>query len=195
MSLGLRKFALTAHVVCSVGWLGAVAAYLSLAVAGVTNPDAQFLDSVFLAMEIIGWLVIVPLSVASLVTGLIQSLETDWGLIRHYWILEKFVLTLGATTILFLHMPTVGRFSGVAAELIHAGGGLLILLVATVLSIYKPWGRTRFGMSTHHEGHVVAQPATGPAWGMFVLLGTIGLFAFIVLAHVAGDGHRGHFGH
>ena len=35
MTPGLRKFALTTHVTSSVGWLGAVGAFLALAIAGV----------------------------------------------------------------------------------------------------------------------------------------------------------------
>ena len=74
-----------------------------------------------------------------------------------YWVLVKFLLTVFATIILLLHMPTVSYFAGVAAktdsanvfglrgELIHAGGGLLVLLVITVLNVYKPRGMTRYG--------------------------------------------------
>ena len=45
----------------------------------------------FLAMESIGWFVIVPLSLAALPTGLVQSLGTEWGLFRHCWMLAKFL--------------------------------------------------------------------------------------------------------
>ena len=38
----------------------------------------------YLAMDLIGWFVIVPLSLASLLTGLVQALGTTWGLFRHY---------------------------------------------------------------------------------------------------------------
>jgi hypothetical protein len=76
MAPALRKLALTAHVTFSVGWLGAVVA---LAIAGLTSQDAQLVRSVFLAMELIGGFVIVPLSLAALLTGLIQSLGTDWA--------------------------------------------------------------------------------------------------------------------
>lgn len=104
--------------------------------------------------------IIVPLSLAALVTGLLQSLGTEWGLFRHYWIVAKFVLTIGAIIVLLLHMPTVSRMSGVAREMtlssvafsalriqltVHAAGGLLVLVAATALSVYKPWGRTPFG--------------------------------------------------
>jgi hypothetical protein len=72
----LRKVALTAHVVSSVGWLGAVAAFLALAVAGLTSQDAQMVRAAYLAMESIAWFVFVPLCVASLLTGLVQALGT-----------------------------------------------------------------------------------------------------------------------
>lgn len=156
MAPSLRKFALTTHVTFSVGWLGAVVAYLALAIAGLSSQDPQVVRSVYLSMEIIGRFVIVPLSLASLLTGLVQSLGTDWGLFRFYWILVKFVLTVGATTILLLHMPAVSRMSGMVAEVIHAGGGLLVLATATALSIYKPWGRIRYTM----RASMVADPAT-----------------------------------
>ena len=77
----LRKFALTTHVVCSVGWLGSVASFLALAIAGVTSDDAQMVRAAYLAMELTGWFVIVPLSLASLITGIIQSLGTQWGFV------------------------------------------------------------------------------------------------------------------
>jgi hypothetical protein len=69
-----RRFALTAHIVSSVGWLGAVAVILALAIAGVTSDDAQIVRAAYLGMESIAWFVLLPFSVASLLTGLVQSL-------------------------------------------------------------------------------------------------------------------------
>jgi hypothetical protein len=160
MTPRLRRFTLTAHVTCSVGWLGAVVAYLALAIAGLTRPEAQVVRAAYVAMELIGWYVIVPCSLAALLTGLVQSLGTEWGLFRHYWILVKFLLTLVGTLVLLVHMRRVSHMAGIAAEkalsagdfrmlriplVVHAGGGLVLLLMATALSIYKPWGRTRYG--------------------------------------------------
>ena len=92
MSPGVRKFALTAHVTSSVGWLGAVAAFLALAVVGLTSQDAQTVRATYLVMEPAGWVVLVPLAFASLLTGLVQSLGTTWGLSRHYWVLFKLLI-------------------------------------------------------------------------------------------------------
>jgi hypothetical protein len=170
MTSGLRKLVLTAHITSSVGWLGAVVAYLALAVAALTSQDAQTVRAAWIAMELTGWFVIVPLALASVLIGVVNALGTPWGLFRHYWVLAKFLLTILATIILLLHMPTVSYFAGVAAEtdsvslgglrseLIHAGGGLLLLLVATVLSVYKPRGMTPYGRRKQHEQRMVSQP-------------------------------------
>jgi hypothetical protein len=157
MKPAVRKLALTAHVVSSVGWLGAALGYIALAATCVGGGDAAKARGAYLSMESIGWFVLVPCSVAALVTGLIQSLGTEWGLIRHRWILAKLLLTVPATAILLLHMPSVSRAAKAVALglpagpsmplLVHAVGGAIVLLGATVLSIYKPWGRTGFGRS------------------------------------------------
>ena len=109
MTPRLRKFALTAHVTSSVGWLGAVAGFLALAVAGLTSQDAQMVRAADLAMELTGWFVIVPLSLASLLTGLVMSLGTRWGLFRHYWVLAKLLINVFATIVLLGHMQAVSR--------------------------------------------------------------------------------------
>jgi hypothetical protein len=157
----LRKFALTAHVACSVGWLGAVAGFLALAIAGLTSHDAQTVRSVYVAMDVIGWFVLVPLSLASLLTGLVQSLGTTWGLFRHYWVIVKLAITVLATLILLLYTQTLGSLADLATKtalsgndldavrssspVLHAGAALVLLLVATTLAVYKPQGMTRYG--------------------------------------------------
>src|SRR5687767_5817555 len=127
MTPRLRKFALTAHVTSSVGWLGAVAGFLALAVAGLMSQDAQTVRGAHLAMELTGWFVIVPLSFASLLTGLVQSLGTPWGLFRHYWVLFKLLINAFANTVLLIYMQTLDYFAGVAADATLSGGDLRVL--------------------------------------------------------------------
>ncbi len=173
MGPGLRKFALTAHVTASVGWLGAVAGVLALAVAGLTGKDAQTVRAAYLAMELTAWFVLVPLALASLLTGLVQSLGTKWGLFRHYWVLFKLLINVFATIILLMYTQTLGFLAELAAEttssadlgglrspspVLHAGAALLLLLVATVLAVYKPQGMTRYGRRKQREQRAVSQP-------------------------------------
>ncbi len=152
-----RKLALTTHVVASVGWLGAVAATLVLAVAGMASQDAQTVRAVYPALEVMGWYALVPLSFASLLSGLTISLAGKWGLLQHYWVVTKLVINLVASAVLVLYMQTLGALAdtaGSAAELgairssspvLHAGAALLLLLAAAILSVFKPAGRTRHG--------------------------------------------------
>jgi hypothetical protein len=156
----VRKLVLTAHVVFSVGWLGAVAAFLALAISGLISDDANIVRADYLAMAAIGWFVIVPLGLGSLAVGIVQSLGTEWGLFRHYWVLIKLVMTVVALALLLLHMQLVTYLASVAAETTlaasdlrgmriqlvgDASAALVVLLANTVLSIYKPRGMTRRG--------------------------------------------------
>jgi len=165
MTPRVRKLLLTAHVTFSVGWLGAVAAFLALATAGVTNEDPQRVRAAYLAMELTGWFVIVPLGLASLQTGLVQGLGTEWGLFQHYWVIVKLLMTVLATIVLLVHMQPISHAASVAAAkalsstdlhglrlqlVADAGAALLVLLVATTLSVYKPRGKTRYARRKQH---------------------------------------------
>ncbi|HEU4596204.1 MAG TPA: hypothetical protein VFS10_13780 [Pyrinomonadaceae bacterium] len=170
MSPRLRKLALTAHVTASAGWLGAVACFLALAVIGLTGRDAQTVRGVYLVMEPAAWFVLVPLAFASLLTGLVSSLGTAWGLFRHYWVVFKLLINVFATIVLLIYTETFRLMAGVAADpsahlgevrsaspVLHAALALLLLLVATVLGVYKPKGLTRYGWRKQHEQHTVSQ--------------------------------------
>jgi hypothetical protein len=156
MAPGLRKLALAVHLSVSVGWIGAVVAYLAVGVAAVTSGDFGTVRGAYLMME--------PLALASLVTGLVMALGTRWGLFRHYWVLLSLGLTIVGVAVLLIHMPDVSaaadqaRQADTASDLDHLGGdlvhpglGLVLLLVIQVLNVYKPKGMTRYGQRKHHQ--------------------------------------------
>lgn len=156
----LRKSLLTAHITFSIGWMGAVAGFLALSIAGLRSHDPSTVRGAYLMMKLVVWSVIVPFALASLLTGIVQSLGTSWGLLRHYWVSAKLVLTVFATIVLLQKTKIIGSMANAAANMtlsgvdllkprtalvVHAGGGLLVLLVITVLSVFKPWGLTHYG--------------------------------------------------
>src|SRR5262245_6851716 len=114
MTPGIRRLTLTAHVVSSVGWLGAVAVFLALSVAGLASNDAQMARASYQVMEMITWFVIVPLCLASVLTGFASSLGTTLGLFRHYWIVVKLVITIPATIGLFFQLSPTTQVSQLA---------------------------------------------------------------------------------
>jgi hypothetical protein len=113
------------------------------------------------AAEPAAWIVLVPLAFASLLTGFVQSLGTTWGLVRHYWVLFKLLINVFATIVLLMYTQTLGYLADLARQatlssddlgllqtpsvVIHAALALLVLLVATVLAVYKPRGMTLYG--------------------------------------------------
>lgn len=162
----LRKFLLLCHVVTSVGWFGAAAAYAGLVFAALWTSNAQEARAAVLSIAPVMWFAIVPLALASLLTGLIQSLATPWGVVRHYWVIYKLALTLLAITTLLLNTRTIATLvqaaraadgsdlSGMRGQLVHASLGMLVLLLTTVLGEYKPRGMTRYGWRKQHERQV-----------------------------------------
>lgn len=162
MSPRVRKAMLAVHVAASVGWLGAIAAYIALNVPVVTGADEQLVRAAHLMMKPVAWYAVTPLAVAALATGILQALGTPWGLFRHYWVLISLLLTTFATVILLLHLPDVDALAARAADpatdpdhldgdLFHSVGGLVVLLVPLVLNLYKPRGLTRYGWRRQQE--------------------------------------------
>ena len=118
-------------------------------------------------MEVLGWYVIVPLCAAALITGLLQGVITKWGLLQHYWVVIKLLMTVFATIVLMLHMGPVGTVAGDAAASVldrdhlsglrlqliaDAAAAILLLLVAATMSVFKPSGRTRYGWRKRQRG-------------------------------------------
>jgi hypothetical protein len=163
MNPAVRKLTLTVHLTTSVGWIGAVIAYLALGVLALDRQSTETVRAAWIAMDITGWWAIVPLAIAALLTGLVLSMGTPWGLFRHYWVVISLILTVFCTAVLLMHMPSVSANAGVArladearvdrlgGDLMHPGVGLLILLAIAALNVYKPAGLTPYGWRKQQE--------------------------------------------
>ena len=161
----LRKLALAVHLTCSVGWIGAIVAYLALDLTVATSEDADAVRAAWLAMALVIWWAIVPLALAALLTGVVMALGTKWGLFRHWWVLISFLLTVLATLVLLSEAGVITRSAAVAAAsttsveelralpptLPHSVGGFLVLLLIQVLNVYKPQGLTPYGWRKQQE--------------------------------------------
>ena len=165
MAPGVRKLALALHLTVSVGWIGAIAAYISLDVTATTANEVGLLRAAYLGMDAIARFAIVPLAVAALLTGLVVSLGTRWGLFRHWWVLVSLLLTIFATVVLLVETQSISAFAVLAADagssrdelralggtLLHSVGGMAVLLVVLVLNVFKPRGLTPYGWRKQQE--------------------------------------------
>jgi hypothetical protein len=198
MSPSFRKFVLTSHITFSVGWLGAVAVFLAHAIAGLTSQDDQIVRAAYLAMGLSVWLVIVPSNVGALLTGLVQSLSTQWGLFKHYWVVVKFFLTVAGTILLLVHTRPIDYIAGVASErllsatefrglriqlVVDAAAALLLLIVTTAISVYKPWGLTPYGLRKQQR-MVDPESTTKKSWWLYGLLGFVIFVLLFAILHL-----------
>ncbi len=136
----MKRLNLLLHVTSSAGWWGGVAAFLALAVAGVAGDS----HAACRAMAVIGWGAIVPLAVLSSATGLVQSLGGAWGVLRHWWVVFKIVVTLPCSLLLLLHLKALDACTARTAGqmTVDAALALIVLMVPLGLSVYKPRGLT-----------------------------------------------------
>lgn len=198
----LRKLGVAVHTVLSVGWLGAVAAFLALALAAL-GPEQAVSNAAFVAMGVIGRWVIVPLSLGALVSGVIQSLATKWGLHRYYWVLVKLLLTIAAGTVLLLHQFTAveqaaslaaqaradagGELHGFGIQLLADSGlAVVVLTIITLIAVYKPWGLTPFA-----KRGAAAQLRRPKPWSLRLFIAAVvGFIVAFVALHLSGRSLR-----
>ena len=155
--------------------LGAVLTSLVLAIAGLASRDPQLVRAVYLVLEPLGWYTLIPFSLAALLTGLIPALGTAWGLLRHYWVLAKLLMNIFATGVLLLYMQTLTFLADAArtaaadgdvnalrnpSPVVHAVAAVALLLVALVLSVYKPRGLTPYGQRKQHQQRAASSTAS-----------------------------------
>ena len=189
MTTALRKLTYTTHLVSSVGWMGAVFVFLALSTIGLTSENETAVRGVYLVMLPAGWVVLVPLAHASVLSGVTLSLGTAWGLWRHYWVVSKLAITVAATIILMVYLRTFAEMAGVAADatrdlasvrnpspLVHSVLALVALVAATLLGIYKPFGPTPYA----------TRPERGFYAGAAVLI--VALLVFLAMWHLSGAG-------
>lgn len=152
----VRRTVLIIHVAVSVGWMGAAAGYVALNVPVISGAGEPSQRAAYLMMPIVARYALVPLALATVVTGIALALGTRWGLLQHYWVSISLAVTIFAAAILILHLPAVDHLAAVAADpssdvsaldgdLLHSLGGLVVLAVPLVLNVVKPKGLTRRG--------------------------------------------------
>ncbi len=154
-----RKVMLTLHVAVSVGWLGSAYGMVVLGLVAWGNSDPLIRYGAYVALHDSDRLIMIPGSLAALATGLIVSLFTQWGLVKHFWVLTKLTLTVSAMVFAALYVSQKATQAmaltdhgaqvsvGSLGWQVVLGSVVMVVILATntTLSVFKPWGRTRWG--------------------------------------------------
>lgn len=165
-----RRAALIAHVAAAAVWLGCVVANLFLAISAATTRSETLADAYYASMDRLANNLMPAAAIATIATGLLLALATQWGLFHHWWIIAS--LALAAATILIgvlvidnaihdtissrvQHGPTGFSDALLAATAITP----LLLFGATTISITKPWGTTRGRRARTPDGPSALRPS------------------------------------
>ena len=144
----VRQTVLTAHIIMSVGLLGDAAGFLAIAIRAAQTDDPAALLEQIRILDMFSAVFGIPLSVGTLLTGLVLGLGTRWGVFRYPWVTTKLALIVSVILVGSLVLgPGVEQLQhgDAAAEsrvIAGAAWNTLALLTATALSVYKP-GRAR----------------------------------------------------
>jgi len=153
-----RKGVLVAHIVAAGAWIGLDVMLGVLVFTPLLTSDTALAALCYQALPLLFWPIQLT-GLASLVTGVVLGLGTHHGVVRHWWVLVKLVLNVVLTSLVVVLLgpamddaAEVGRrlAAGVPADGIDLSGLVFpplvsgtALVIATVLAVYKPWGRVR----------------------------------------------------
>jgi hypothetical protein len=155
-----RRAALVTHIVAGGAWIGIDVIVAVLVVMGRFGGTAEVRG---LAYQALATFIIWPMLTAGLIclaSGLMLGLGTRWGLLRYWWVVVKLVLNVVLCTLILLVLrPGMDEVAAYGRSLVAGGGdpsvvstlfyppavSLTSLAIATVLAVYKPWGRVRAG--------------------------------------------------
>lgn len=149
------------HIYLGAVWGGGAASLFALHCLYFPNTGPE-LYARNMALIYIDSFIIIPAAVGVLLTGLFYAHFTKWGYVKYYWIIIKWFSTLvfvlagffwivpwlnrlKETSTLFRDQITVDP-SFAAPMFLHlamAGGQALLVLIIVIISVFKPWGRTR----------------------------------------------------
>lgn len=159
-----RQGMLFAHIVLSLGWMGAGAANVVLAGTAALTESEETRRVCYRLINTVDFALVIPLAFGSLGSGLLISLATKWQLLRHWWVLVKLalsVITFSTCGVgVWVEQSIAATSSGPATSpvavplVVGASANIASFLFMTWASITKPWPKTPWATQprTPHRG-------------------------------------------
>ena len=153
-----RRAVLTVHIIAAGAWIG-IDVVLGVLVFTALATDSTATEALcYRALELFAVWPLLAAGLVTLASGIVLGLGTSYGLIRYWWVAVKLVLNvLLVALVAFALRPGLAE-AAAYGELLAAGGSGgadvadlvfppvvsgVALVTATVLSVFKPWGRLR----------------------------------------------------
>ncbi len=163
MKLGTRsqRWLLSLHVVLSGIWIGATLVAFVLNLRAGSAVDIEHLNGYLVSANVASDMIIVG-SLGTLISGLIMSWLTAWGLFKYWAVVFQFAAAILVIVIAKVRLDPAGdvlrsllETGGFAASktegfqialrtvLICAGANTAMLVIASFVAYIRPWGKTR----------------------------------------------------
>jgi uncharacterized membrane protein len=153
-----RKAVLVTHVIAAGVWLGLDVAMAVLVFTAMSTDDRQTAASALQALQLVTVWPMLTAGLLALASGVLLGLGSKYGLVRYWWVLVKLVLTVALCTLVLFALrggvdeaAAAGRAMAAGVTGVWNTGDMAFppivsptaLLIAFLLSVFKPWGRVR----------------------------------------------------
>lgn len=153
-----RKAVLVVHIASAGAWLGVDVAMAVVIFTAVSSHDTGTRALCYQALQLFAVWPLFTAGVICLASGVVLGLGSRYGLVRYWWVATKLALNVLLTGLVpLLLRPGLSGLAELGRQLatghlVTASVGNMIyppivspvaLLIAMVLSVFKPWGRIR----------------------------------------------------
>lgn len=157
-----KRWLLSLHLLFSAILFGNSVIFLVLSIAAAVTNDENVLKSSYTSMHIMATSSVRASTIGTVVTGIMLSLWTKWGLFKFYWIILKEILTIVSIGlgIIGFYLWTLEAFSITSTKGLNALQNpvfienryqlfigiilqIISLAIMIVISVFKPWGRRK----------------------------------------------------
>ncbi|HVL04351.1 MAG TPA: hypothetical protein VM388_00035 [Acidimicrobiales bacterium] len=153
-----RRGVLTVHILGAGAWIGIDVVLGVLVLTAVLTESTATEALCYRVLELFAVWPLLTAGLATLASGVVLGLGTNYGLIRYWWVAVKLILNVILVALVAFALRPGLAEAAAYGELLAAGGsggtdaGNLVfppvvsgmaLVTATSLSVFKPWGRLR----------------------------------------------------
>ncbi len=157
-----KSFLVAIHVIAVASWIGGTLGMMLLGLYLQNAANGEQLAYTLVSMEVIDENLLKYPALLSLLTGIMLSVWTQWGLVKYYWVMMKLVLTIMTILIgiFFLNDWTASLAEMVEkmgfstlqnpdfqktwlSMIITASFNLICLVLMVFLTYFKPFGKMK----------------------------------------------------
>ncbi|MGL5806722.1 MAG: hypothetical protein ACRC2R_04350 [Xenococcaceae cyanobacterium] len=162
LTLKQKNWLLSFHIAVGGIWFGTALVMVAIAWKNQYTENGESLYAIHSVLKLLDDFVIIPSATLSLLSGALLCGLTIWGFIKHYWVIAKWIVTvglivfgtlwLGPWTNAMTAMSEVEKLQVLENPIymfdrvaVIIGGILttLFLLAIIAISTLKPWGRRK----------------------------------------------------